>query len=65
MAESAPWEIAIRFNNAKEISEAIGTIYDDLSSGIEPELAANKITFSSPEDIDHRSNANSKRWSAM
>lgn len=41
-----PWH----FENAKKIGDAICRIYEDFSSGIEPEQAAKKIDFSSPEE---------------
>ena len=51
-----PWH----FDNAKKIGEAVCRIYDDFSSGIEPELAAKKISFSSPAEKDRGSDTNSK-----
>ena len=41
-----PWH----FDNAKKIGDAVCRIYEDFSSGVEPEQAAKKITFSSPEE---------------
>ena len=41
-----PWH----FDHAKKIGEVVCKIYDDFSSGIEPELAANKIVFTSAEE---------------
>jgi integrase len=43
-----PWH----FDHAKKIGEAVCRIYDDFSSGIEPELAAKKIAFTSSEQSD-------------
>ncbi|MCP9792442.1 hypothetical protein KBZ20_10105 [Vulcanococcus limneticus Candia 3F8] len=43
-----PWH----FDHAKKIGEAVCRIYDDFSSGIEPEQAAKKITFTSSEQSD-------------
>lgn len=41
-----PWH----FDHAKKIGEVVCKIYDDFSSGIEPELAAKKIAFTSAEE---------------
>ena len=41
-----PWH----FDHAKKIGEAVCKIYDDFSSGIEPELATKKIAFTSAEE---------------
>jgi integrase len=48
-----PWH----FDHAKKIGEAVCRIYDDYSRGIEPELAAKKITFTSTEKSDDGSTA--------
>ncbi|NCU91062.1 MAG: hypothetical protein EBV44_03715 [Synechococcaceae bacterium WB7_1B_046] len=45
-----PWH----FDNAKKIGAAVCKIYDDFSSGIEPEQAAKTITYTSGSESDTR-----------
>jgi len=45
-----PWH----FDNAKKIGAAVCKIYDDFSSGIEPEQAAKTITYTSAGESDAR-----------
>lgn len=63
-----PWH----FDNAKKIGDAVCRIYEQFSSGIEPEQAAKKITFSSQEEEDCGSAVHSNEhqlqptdWSAL
>ena len=53
-----PWH----FDHAKKIGEAVCRIYDDFSSGIEPEQAAKKIALTSSEQSGDDS-ATTKRTS--
>ena len=51
-----PWH----FDNAKKIGEVVCKIYDDFSSGIEPDLAAKRIAISPPEVINGSPNTSDK-----